>query len=425
MPRSAAKSQADKGRRSSVQAITPRTQDLEVEDIIPGRLTQVQWTDMLIQEDAEDTVGEIMEELLSQVMEGCFDAYTKRQLAPFSTSWAKSYLIQILEQQFLCRDEGEGAQEASKTEDSEPMPATPDVWAQGCFPVVHPTPSSKPTSRQETEIGEAPGQKEPTTEPQCNIMAQTNSSPNQSEKEIIPSKPVNDRRYRVLSPRSPPQINQKKKQQDHLLPRLVASKFLPSLSSPSEKKDTEEEGGRRSQSTYNQTTGSLHRYKDCQFIPKLDHSCLPRHCIIPQYEILDNNNTKLNSKKPHGLSKLEPRYDKQQTKWTVTSSKPLTGYEGQPAKSRNEADGLLRKSFPSRHRREMMMSSGLRLDTMDLAKGVSLLDPRAAEINPLKFKPRAPSTKLRPIRSDGSLPLFSVDQFTTGPPPQVTPLFQS
>ncbi|KAL7391274.1 hypothetical protein ABVT39_007013 [Epinephelus coioides] len=429
MPRSAAKIQADKQRHtSSVQIHTASTQDLEEEDINSGCSTQAQWEDILIQEDAHEAVGEIMDELLSQVMEGCFKVYIERQLAPFTASWAKTYLTLILDQQILCPDKGEAPEEASETEDSEPVPATSDAWVQGCVPVVNATPQPHSASKQEVDIGQVPVQTEPRVNKQCNVMAQTNSSPKQSEKETSPRRPVSYNCYKMLSPRPLPKIDLKKKQQVNIPPKPASSKILPPLSRSAEKTEEEVEGKDWTQSASNHKTGSLYQHKNYQPIPRLDPSCLPRHCIFPQYEIVDNEYTKPNSKKPSGPCKLEARYNKQPTERTVSSLKQQTSSKDSPAKllRRNEADVWLKKFSPSRHRKEGTVSSGpLRLDTMVLAKGVSLLDPHAVEMNPVKCNPPTQSTKLRLIRSDAAVPLFSVDQVTAGPPPQVTPLFQS
>lgn len=260
-------------------------------------------------------------------------------------------------------------------------------------------------------------------------MAQTISSPKQCGKETSPRRPVRDKHSKVLSPRPSPKVDRNKKQHINLPPKSVPGKLLPPLSCSAERKDAEVESEHRTHSVSKHTTGSLYQLKDHRPIPRLDPSRLPQHGILLQYEILDNNYTKPNSKKQSGPCKSEQmRYKKQQTEWTVTSLQPLASSRDQPERfqRRNEADLWLKKLSPSRHSKEGTLSSGLlRLDTMELAKGVSLLDPQADDINSVKFNRPVLSVKLRPIRRDAAVPLYSVEQVATGPPPQVTPLFQS
>ncbi|XP_072294768.1 uncharacterized protein [Eucyclogobius newberryi] len=136
MPRSA---------RSQRSVTEPQPQDTEPEELVPGRLTRTSWTEMLAQEEAEEAVAEHMEKLLRNVMDGCCRADVRQQVFPFTTNWVKKCLIQTVEQRFLCRDDGDGAEEVLP-EDCEPPPAEADAWAQGCVPLVRPSPPLPPIS---------------------------------------------------------------------------------------------------------------------------------------------------------------------------------------------------------------------------------------------------------------------------------------
>lgn len=66
--------------RSTVKETAPTGQEQEIEYVIPGRLSQNQWNNMLIQEDADEIVGEVMDKLLGNVMDRCYQVYIERQV---------------------------------------------------------------------------------------------------------------------------------------------------------------------------------------------------------------------------------------------------------------------------------------------------------------------------------------------------------
>uniref|UniRef100_A0A1A8NPM4 Uncharacterized protein n=1 Tax=Nothobranchius rachovii TaxID=451742 RepID=A0A1A8NPM4_9TELE len=113
---------------------TPKPEKKE-ELVISGRLTQIQWEEM-IQKETDEIVREIMDDLLSKVMDRCHKVDLERQCIPHTVCWAENYLTQAVQHQFVFLDKGDDLEETCGTEDCEPAPSFPDFWAEGCVRVV-------------------------------------------------------------------------------------------------------------------------------------------------------------------------------------------------------------------------------------------------------------------------------------------------
>ncbi|XP_030835020.1 uncharacterized protein C2orf81 homolog [Strongylocentrotus purpuratus] len=122
----------DKDRGGSTSVPVPPVNS----DVIPGRFTETDWNSMLDKEDGEDFVIDIVSNIVDSALTVIYDNYIQKQLHPYVVTQARDAILQIIEWQFLARDEGETQPENDATwlEEDEPMPCVPDAWAQGSVP---------------------------------------------------------------------------------------------------------------------------------------------------------------------------------------------------------------------------------------------------------------------------------------------------
>jgi len=143
-----AKSRAEKGGKST-NAPTPAV----THEIIPGKFNDQDWNCMVERDDGDDFILDLVEEVCENALGQIYQNYLEKQLVPFTVSQAKDALLQIIEWQFLSRDEGESNLETDVAweQETEPEPAVTDCWAQGSVPRRVITPIAE-TAIVETDV---------------------------------------------------------------------------------------------------------------------------------------------------------------------------------------------------------------------------------------------------------------------------------
>lgn len=433
-------------RRTTVQQLaapqspgTPEEEEEEV-DVVPGRLTQTQWVDVLRSEDADDVVGEMMEEFTAHVLERCLDSHVHKTLVAFSVSWAKDFLVQALELHFMYRDEGDGPEEVSSdvAEDLEPVPPPIDSWAPGCVPVVY---SNTPPSTTPQQVARPENPEPESVRPPC----ATAHAPEQHEDTDREPPADSSSTQRFAGPTPPAEIHRKKTMKVQLQPNMAAkvSIQLPRRLLSPVIKGAGEEGEKTVRMVHPKSTKSFDSFlrpsAGRQSMSKRGHhhTFRPPQLVTPQYEIRDTQLLpKRQTVRGPGLPISGHKYNRQHTvSTTIKDLKPLSNCTDEKAKARQSqlphpgSDFRLEHgndSISATHKEEdiIMFSGSLRLDTMALAPGVSLGESQGPRMSPLSARipvPLESTAKLRPMPRYPASPMCTTQQGSTGSPAQPMP----
>lgn len=143
------RSRADKPARGAATAPTPAA----THDIVTGKYNEHDWTVMLDHDDGDEGTGDLVQDIVNSALDIIYANYIEKQLLPYTITQAKDAILQIVEWQFLSRDEGETEAHTQEgwQSDEEPIPAVTDCWAQGSVPCQVHTPRSPVCIQEEDE----------------------------------------------------------------------------------------------------------------------------------------------------------------------------------------------------------------------------------------------------------------------------------
>ncbi|KAM4049379.1 uncharacterized protein C2orf81 homolog isoform 2-T2 [Anomaloglossus baeobatrachus] len=390
---------------------------------------------MVTAEDGEDVVGDIVDSLLSHVMEECLVVYLQHQVIPYTVSQARDAMLQIVQWTFVPRDEGNHEPGTESTWQEEPQPCPHDSWAQGCVPVTHPartTPSSQSQvspehpitniTEETSQIVETPGADE---------------DPPQSSQEQVPipqifAPQIHQPVIKPTPPTAPPKT--RPGYRPHRGPlRSAGLKNITKSLEETEKEMLLKQLDKKESPNYETIDflpTSLHNILKIQLgrppqkkdviydhagnvlsVPKVELYQLPQHHVQPRIEVLDIS-------KESGKSLISRKHREaaiRRSHASASSTKPPTVHKMMASQSTTAIE-------------DVRASTAILLDTMPLTRGVILKKGDATERGSVyslrqgELISKRDKRDLRPVQASVTLPSLAVEHLLKNNVPQVQPL---